>query len=191
MELLPETVRRFTLQDIGAMYEAGVLTDEDRIELEDGFLLFIEPPKPQHSGAVSWLNEHFVGARSAWEVRIQDFLMIEDNTGFLSPDVIVIDRLPRDQRPQTARLVIEVAWSSHRRDAQKAMRYARALVHEYWIVDLIEREVIVHRGCRDDVYDAVTRHHDGDTIAAPDGIPPVDVTELLGGPAVSAAPRQA
>jgi len=180
MEPLTDNLRRFTLADLGAMYEAGILTDEDRVELEDGFLLFIEPPKPQHSGAVSWLNQHFVGARSAWEVRIQDFLMIDGQTGFLSPDVIVIDPLPRDQRPETARLVVEVAWSSHRRDRQKIARYARALVHEYWIVDLKAREVVVHRGCRDDDYDAVTRHRDGDAIEAPEGIPPVDVSALLG-----------
>lgn len=93
---------------------------------------------------------------------------------------MVVEPLPRAERPRTARLVVEIAMTSHERDRHKVGLYANAFVDEYWIVDLVADEVVVHRHCMGDGYAEVRTYHRGETIEAPDGIPPVDVAELLG-----------
>jgi Uma2 family endonuclease len=169
---------RLSVEDVYRMVEAGVLREEDRVELIDGVLIDVSPPGAEHSGAVAWLNRHFVGAVGEREVRIQDLLLIEG--GFVIPDLMVIDPLPRDRHPSTAALVVEIAVTTHLHDAWKAGRYARAGVGEYWIVDLPGRALSVHRKPTADGYEQTARHGDGDRIETPVGAPPVEVSELLG-----------
>ena len=57
----------------------------------------------------------------------------------------VRDFAKRHPGPKDAVLIAEVADSSLRRDrGQKKRLYARARVREYWIVNLVERQVEVH-----------------------------------------------
>lgn len=43
---------RFTLEDVQAMYAAGILVAENRVELVDGQLIEMNPPGPRHSERV-------------------------------------------------------------------------------------------------------------------------------------------
>ena len=65
------------------------------------------------------------------------------------PDVAVVAGKPQDYivaHPSTAALVVEVADSSLRLDRRfKAAVYARAGLHEYWIVNLVDRTLEVYR----------------------------------------------
>jgi Uma2 family endonuclease len=64
------------------------------------------------------------------------------------PDVAVIRGQLRQITavPSTAELVVEVSDSTLRFDrSTKASLYARAAIPEYWIVDLIHNQLIVHR----------------------------------------------
>src|SRR5262245_15212608 len=65
------------------------------------------------------------------------------------PDVAVVAGAPEDYlaaHPATAALVVEVADSSLRLDRRfKAAAYARAGLPEYWIVNLPDRVLEVHR----------------------------------------------
>ena len=66
--------------------------------------------------------------------------------------------------------------TTHRRGRQKADEYARAGVPEYWLIDLIDRAIVVHREPVDGVYARVTRRSDG-TLGVPRG--GIDVGALL------------
>jgi Uma2 family endonuclease len=63
------------------------------------------------------------------------------------PDLFLIDLdAPRPYHPGTAKLVIEVAVSSQRRDLRtKPPIYARAGVPLYWVIDIDARRAVVHR----------------------------------------------
>jgi Uma2 family endonuclease len=64
------------------------------------------------------------------------------------PDAALVSGAPRDfihEHPSTALLVVEVASTSLAHDLKKAGLYARAGVPEYWIVDVKNRQVFVHR----------------------------------------------
>jgi hypothetical protein len=115
---------RLSVEDVYRMVDAGVLQEDDRVELIDGVLVDMTPPSAGHSGAVAWLTRHFVGSVGGREARVQDLLLVEG--GFLVPDLMVIDPPPRDRHPSTAALVVEVAATTHSQDAWKAERYARA-----------------------------------------------------------------
>ena len=72
------------------------------------------------------------------------------------PDVAVISGSPRDYSaaiPSTAALVVEISDSTLSYDrTQKAALYARAGIAEYWILNLIDNQLEVHRkpGARPD-----------------------------------------
>ena len=162
------------------MVATGVLDEDDRIELVEGVLVDMVPIGAEHDGATEWLTAHFARvASTAWRVRVQSTLLVRG--GYLLPDVALVAPLPRGEQPATAHLVVEVAQSSQARDHDKARDYAAADVSEYWIVDLLARAVIVHRGPLAGAYQEVTTFADGDSIKPLlADAPAVDVTELLG-----------
>ena len=173
-------VHRLSVDDVYKMVEIGVLREEDRVELVEGVLVDMVPIGAEHDGATAWLNGHFARVASdAWEVRVQSTLLVTG--GYLLPDVTLVARLPRSAQPTTAHLVVEVAQTSQARDHEKARDYAAADVQEYWIVDLLARAVIVHRGPLAGAYQEIATFTDGASIKPLlADAPEVDVTELLG-----------
>jgi Uma2 family endonuclease len=174
------TPHRFSVEDVLAMSEAGILDHDLRYELVDGVLVEMSPAGPRHSGVVAWLTEQFViGTQGKFCVRVQDTLLT-GAYGFRSPDLMVIERIGRDRLPETALLVVEVAHTSRARDLGKAAVYAGAGVAEYWIVDVDRDEVLVHREPGGASYASVARFAPRDVIEPLLDVPPVDVAALLG-----------
>jgi Uma2 family endonuclease len=169
---------RLSVGDVYRMVEVGVLGEQDRVELIDGVLVDMSPPGASHSAAVAWLTRHLATTVGERELRVHDLLLVEG--GFVMPDVMVIDPLPRDRHPATALLVIEVAVTTRRHDAWKARRYAGAGVDEYWIVDLPGRTVAVHRQPSANGYRQTSHHRDGEQVELRIGAPAIEITALLG-----------
>lgn len=87
----------------------------------------------------------------------------------------------RRRHPRQASLLFEVSDTSLCRDlAIKSRIYARAGVPDYWVVDLVDRLVIVHRDPRGDAYAEVTGHTDGVIRALRHSQVAIDVDALLG-----------
>ena len=63
-----------------------------------------------------------------------------------------------DAHPEGALLVIEVAESSIKKDRAKAAIYAAAGVADYWVVNLTDRVIEVHRDPSGDPYRNVSTH---------------------------------
>lgn len=83
--------------------------------------------------------------------------------------------------PTTAHLIAEISDTTLAFDrGEKAMLYARAGIPEYWIVNLKDRQVEVHREPGKDGYAQVTVHGAGDRFS-PVGSPnvPIAVKDLL------------
>ena len=93
-------------------------------------------------------------------MRVQHPLVIDPDAE-PEPDIAVVAGEPRAHigaHPRSAVLVVEVAGSSlafDRRD--KALLYARASIPEYWIVNLADRVVEVHREPGAQGYDKIVR----------------------------------
>jgi len=84
---------------------------------------------------------------SGYDIRVRMPLAIGDGSE-PEPDVAVVRGHFRDYRthPLTAALVVEVADSNLEFErSRKASRYASAEIPEYWIVNLVDRQVEVFR----------------------------------------------
>lgn len=171
------------------MGEAGILGEDDRVELLDGRLIDMPPIGPPHSHGVNDLVDLFarrmhVGGEPQARLSIQNPIQLDDY-GAPQTDVVLYDPdMPTDRHPlpEDIYLVVEVADSSvdYDRDV-KASRYAAAGIPEYWLVDLPGEAVDVFRRPEDDTYAERIRHRAGDTLtisALPD-VEAVPVEDVL------------
>jgi Uma2 family endonuclease len=85
----------------------------------------------------------------SWQIRVQAPLAL-DAESEPEPDVAVVPGGPRDYlaaHPSRPALLVEVAESSLALDrGPKASLYARAGVADYWLVNLVDERLEVHRG---------------------------------------------
>lgn len=63
---------RFTITQYHKMIETGVLTEDDRVELLEGYVVEKMPHDPIHDGTLQKLNKRMLRALPAgWDLRIQ------------------------------------------------------------------------------------------------------------------------
>ena len=141
--------RRWTRREYDRLIELGVLHEDEPIELLAGRLVVREPQRTPHAVATQLVAEALRAAFGAgWSVRVQLPLALDEESE-PEPDVAVVRGAPRDylrEHPSFPALVVEVAHDSLRADRTlKARLYARAAIADYWIVDLVDQVLEVHR----------------------------------------------
>lgn len=145
--------RRFTLEEYHRMGEAGILDEDERVELIDGEIVEMTPIGPGHASIVARLN-HVFAARLGDRALIwaQNPVTFRRQRSELQPDIVLLPPRPdfyRSGHPEPADtlLVIEVMDSSVARDRRvKLPIYARSGVREVWLIDVTGENVEV---CRD------------------------------------------
>jgi Uma2 family endonuclease len=108
------------------------------------------PIGPEHSTSTSLVEAAFLtNLPAGWILRIQDPITLA--TGEPEPDLVVARGAIRDYSkrhpgaPEIG-LVVEVADATLKFDrVEKAAEYASAGIAEYWIINLMDRQVEVHR----------------------------------------------
>ena len=159
----PVPRHRLTREEYHRLGEAGILGEDDRVELLDGQLVDMSPIGPRHALAVDALTKLLVmavGERAS--VRVQNPIELDARTE-PQPDIALVRRPWRSYPtthpgPEDVFLLIEVADASLEIDrGAKLELYARAGIRELWIVDLTTDGVFVHRKPRGDKYDVVMR----------------------------------
>lgn len=149
---------RFTVEDYHRMREAGILGEDDRIELIDGELIAMSPIGSRHASCVTLLTMFFA---SRLEGRALVSIQNPVRLGRVSepePDVAILqlrdDGYARAHpTPADVRLLIEVSDTTLAYDREvKLPLYARHEVPEVWIISLDERCVYVHREPAGDRY---------------------------------------
>lgn len=162
-------VRPLSIADVDAMVRAGILDEDDRVELLEGALVEISPQSEAHAYAVRRLNALAVVAveGTGLEVLGQAPLLVESRISRPEPDLAIAPVTPRDRHPSGALLVVEVSVSSRRIDlGLKAAIYAAAGVPEYWVLDVEARTLMVHREPQADRYSSVERFGDDASVTA-------------------------
>jgi len=142
------TARRWRRAEYDRLVDLGIFVGE-RLELLDGMLAVREPQGSDHAAIVTQMGEVLGSAfGTGWHPRLQAPLALDDDSE-PEPDVAVVAGAPRDYlggHPSGAALVVEVASSSLTLDRRvKAGLYARAGLPEYWIANLVEGVLEVHR----------------------------------------------
>ena len=142
-------LRRWSRHEYALLLDHGFLDEDDPVELLDGLLLVKEPQHSPHRTAVllvAMTLERAFG--EGWFVQSQSPIILDDRSE-PEPDVCVVRGAPRDyaaEHPRLPALVVEVAQAGLAlARGRKAAGYARAGIADYWIVNLVDRVLEVHR----------------------------------------------
>jgi Uma2 family endonuclease len=167
--LTPSTVRRWTREEYDRMIEAGILGPEDSVELIEGEILVRSPTTSAHAAAVERGGQALRCAfGTGFTVRSQRPLALGPRSQ-PEPDLSVVQGSPKDYvaaHPTTALLVIEVADASLGQDrSTKARLYSGSAIPEYWIVNIVDHCIEVHRDPTPEGYRTVRLLDLGDKIA--------------------------
>lgn len=140
--------RRWSVAEIEAMVQAGVILEDERFELIGGEVVPMSPKGNRHELIKSALNL-FWGKRCPDAFRFvpeTTFRLNEDT--FLEPDFVfyrTADGLV-NLKPETALLAVEIADSSLAHDlGRKARLYASFGIRELWVIDAVKLETHIHR----------------------------------------------
>jgi Uma2 family endonuclease len=150
MASYPIRNRRWTRKEYDELIKSGFFDEDEPIELLGGQLIVAEPKGSPHSTAIALTVEALrVAFGPGWLVRAQDPVAL-DAESEPEPDVAVVPGRPRDylaEHPARPALLVEVAESSLAFDrGHKGSLYARAGLADYWIVNLVDEVLEVHRG---------------------------------------------
>jgi Uma2 family endonuclease len=177
---------RLTVPRYKKMIEVGILDENDKVELIRGELVAKMPIGNPHAACVNRLNRNLIrGVGDRAVVGIQNPVQLADSMP--EPDVSVLapradDYAATAPTPADVFLIIEVADSSLDYDRNtKGPLYAENGIAEYWIANLVDRCLEVHRRPRPDgTYADVRTFRPGDTadVAALPGVT-VDVSDIL------------
>jgi len=133
--------RPISVAEYHRMIDAGILSEDERVELLEGVIVTVSPQGDPHALVIERLNKVLVRQLpDRYRVRPQLPLTLGDRSE-PEPDLAVslVEASTAKQHPRTALLVIEVAGESLRKDRRvKARIYARAGSPEYWLVNLEE-----------------------------------------------------
>jgi len=179
--------RRFTVEEYHRMGDAGILREDDRIELIGGEIVAMSPIGSRHAACVRRpvrMLERQIGAEAL--VDSQNPIRIDPHTE-PQPDLVVLQTRSDyyehgHPTPVDVLLIVEVAETSLVYDRQvKLPLYARAGVREAWLVDLNGVSVERHTLPGEQGYSQVARAGRGE--ALPSTVLPnvtVEVNAVLG-----------
>ena len=141
--------RRWSRAEYERLIKIGVFQPGEPIELIGGDLMVAEPQGAEHYTAIRKSAKALEAAFGpGWEVRTQGPIGLDDESE-PEPDVAVVPGSPDDYRrthPSRPVLTLEVADSSLAIDRErKGSLYARAGLADYWVLNLIDRTLEVHR----------------------------------------------
>jgi Uma2 family endonuclease len=171
VETLVPVRRRFTSAEYHAMAEAGVLAEDERVELITGEIVRMGPIGSRHIGCVNYLNgEISAGLRHRAVVSVQNPVQVADGQE-PQPDIAVL-RFREDHyrgllpAPSDLLLVIEVADTSVDYDRNvKLPLYAQAGIAEAWLVRLRDACIEIHRSPGATGYQEMRTLRSGDSVA--------------------------
>jgi hypothetical protein len=142
-------MRKFTVDEYHQMIQTGILTEDDPVELLEGWIIQKMPHKPPHDGTVEVTGEVLRSSLpSGWKVRIQSAVTLADSEP--EPDVTVVAGSVRSHfqhhpKAHEIGVLIEVSDSTLARDRQdKGRVYSRAAIGCYWIINLVDRQIEVY-----------------------------------------------
>ncbi len=157
--------KRFTRPEVQRLAELG-LFDGQRCELIEGDLIDKAGQSPTHAFAIGLMQVWLTRAFGIEHLQVQAPIEVareDQERNSPEPDIAVLAEVKPEYQTRHPRgdellLAVEVADSSSQFDLTvKAGLYARAVVPEYWVLDIANRWLVVHRHPLDGDYRQVTR----------------------------------
>ena len=160
----------------------------ERYELIDGMIFLPSPTSPARRitsiYAHKWLAEQFgymqAGTNGVIEIDGEFGEYNEPEIDILVTSKSLLDYFPHHPAAQDSVLVIEVSGPTLWFDMNvKALLYARAGIAEYWVMDVMGRQILRHRKPGKNGYRDIVIFGDNERIAAPGRSETARVGELF------------
>jgi hypothetical protein len=147
--LVLDRQRRLSAGDYHRMIGAGILGEDDHVELIEGVIVEMTPQGPKHAKLIRRLCDPTFARVPADHVLQCQLPLTLEHDSEPEPDVSIVrraDAVSDTSHPTTAALVFEVAGESLPKDRlTKAALYAQAGIPEYVIVNAEQDCLEVHR----------------------------------------------
>jgi len=166
------------------MVDAGILREDEPIELLDGLLVEMTPQGPLHASATSGLADR-LRAAYAGRASVREEKPIEASKVSLpEPDIAVVRGASgayaaRHPGGGDTILVVELAMTSQPVDRRKAAIYATAGIPVYWLLDLAGRKLEIRTSPENGTYRSTQILGEADVVTLPDAGLQWSVRELL------------
>lgn len=141
--------RRFSVAEYHKLIEIGILTEDDNLELLEGYLVHKMSRNPPHDATLQLIQDTLPRWLPAgWCLRMQSALSLSGSVP--EPDGAIVRgdaRTYANHHPGSGEvgLVIEVSDATLAGDRiDKGRIYARAGIAEYWIINLVDRQIEVY-----------------------------------------------
>ena len=142
---------RLNISQYHQMSEAGIFSENDKVELINGEIIEMSPIGRRHTACVNRLNSVFSQLLGKKVIVAVQNPIILNNLSEPEPDIALLQ--PRADfyesghpQPQDVFLLIEVADRSLEYDRDvKIPLYASSGITEVWLVDIYEQVIIVYR----------------------------------------------
>lgn len=167
--------RKFTVDDVLRMVDAGILREDENVELIEGELVMMAAKYAPHENIKHALNlalarsvndELYVAIESS--LRLADDIIVEPDITVIARELYKTTRRLVEPRPEDVRLLIEIAASSMTYDRKvKARLYARHGIREFWVIDPTERVTWVHTGPEGDGWSSIIERRSEDVLSTP------------------------
>jgi Uma2 family endonuclease len=167
--------KKFTREEVNQMEAAGLLAGF-RLELIDGDLIDKMGQDPPHAFTIRTMLALLARAFPLDVILVQtpvEAATPDQKWSLPEPDLAVLVEAKQEYRTRFPRgdellVAIEIADSTVRHDTTKKRDlYARAGVPEYWVVDVNDRKLIVHRHLVQSEYRQITTLAESEEVAVP------------------------
>ena len=163
--------RRFTVSEYHRMGQAGILGEDDRLELLEGEIVEMAPIGSRHQAVVDRLTSLFFNrVGDAAVVRVQGSVRLEDDSE-PQPDLLLLQRrtdfyASAHPGSEDVLLLVEVSDTSAEYDREvKLPLYARHGIKEVWLVGLDAGTIEVYRAPTVQGYQEVSQAGRGQRIS--------------------------
>lgn len=183
---MTETViqrHRWTREEFERMVAAGVFHPEARLELIEGEIVNMVPQGSRHATSVQLTEQALRNIFTpGYAIRIQMPLAL-DGYSEPEPDIAVVEGTARDYRethPSRAVLIVEVSDATLPFDSdQKKRLYARSGIPEYWILNLPDECLDVHRQPYKEDYQEILTYQKKELVTPLNSERQISVADLL------------
>jgi Uma2 family endonuclease len=164
-------LRLWTVEEYHRMNEAGIFAPDERVELLEGKILCKSAKSTAHRSATGRIN-YVLKKRlenRAW-VSSQELVKLNERSE-PEPDISVVKIHPLDYAdhhptPSEVYLIIEVADSSLKLDCEtKAQAYSLAGIKDYWVLDVVKRELHIFRNPTENGYESQVIIMESETVS--------------------------
>ncbi|HHP7230940.1 MAG TPA: Uma2 family endonuclease [Xenococcaceae cyanobacterium] len=172
------TTYKWTLEQWHQLVETGVLARQN-VEFIEGEIVEMSPEGIPHSFSNESIGNYLRKLLGEVAIVRERYPITLDNSE-PQPDITIV-RHPRDiyrthhPYPEDIYLLIEISNSTLKFDlSTKAALYARNQISEYWIVDLLNKKLIVHTHPTGNGYSRIDEYRSGTIFCS--SFPNIDIT---------------